>query len=168
MLAAFAAGCGKEDEGAQIPSASAQQMIGLLDETDRRMRAANACGDVRDEDLPGLERQLNDLPGDTDENTRKTLEDGFAHLSELVDRECGRLQEEKERTTETETDTTPTIEPPPPPTETQPTETAPPTTAPTTPEPPDDDGSGGQQFPDGGGGGARPNGQGPPGRRDGD
>ncbi len=104
---AVLSGCGDDDEGAPIPAANAQELDRLLDQVNDRIEARNACGDIREESLPALQTQLDQLPSDLDSNTRQTLEDGVAHLEDLVDEQCGEIQRDKERD-RTESDTTET------------------------------------------------------------
>ena len=154
-LALVAAGCG-EEEGPQIPRDEAAELISRLREADRRVsQDPPVCGDLSEQSLPTLERLVANLPEDTDEGIRETLEDGVDHLRSLVEAECAARDEEPEETTTTEETTT--EEEPPPETQTTPpeTQTTPPETQTTPPEtdppPPDNPGNpgGGQGVPEG-------------------
>ena len=157
LVALALAGCGKDKQaGPQIPRADAAALINRLQEAERRSEPLR-CNDLRKDTVPALERQLQALPDNIDADVRSTLEDGIAHLRELVDQECENAQPD------TPTDTTPTT-----PTETQTTpaptqtQTTPPKTtpAPTTPTPttpaPETPGGGGTPAPDQGTGAIGP------------
>jgi hypothetical protein len=159
LLALAAAGCGGDDEGAQIPRDQASTLLSRLREADRRINQdPPVCGDLSDDTLPALEDEAANLPEETDEDVKKTVQDGIDHLRSLIDAECAASREERqqEETTTTEEEPPPTTteeEPPPttteqdpPPTQTPPT--TPPETPPTTP-PDNGNGSGGQGLPDG-------------------
>jgi hypothetical protein len=151
-LAVAASGCGDDEKGGPIPSDQATEINSLLDQTQRRMDAGNACGDVKSQTLPRLDAAVNRLPGSVDHNTRTTLNDGVSHLRTLVDRECGTIakQKEKARTETTPTETTPT--------ETTPTETQTETTntETTNTDTGDTNTNGGQTTPQNQGGGVGP------------
>jgi hypothetical protein len=149
VAAVGVAGCGGSDkeEGAQIPRADAAALINRLQEAERRSDPFR-CNDLRKDTLPALEREVQALPDNVDADVRSTVEDGVAHLSELVDQQC---ESDKQ---DTKTDTTPTTptetEPAPTQTQTQPTptQTQPPKTTPTptTPTPtPTTPGNGGAE-----------------------
>jgi hypothetical protein len=154
VVVAFA-GCGgnEEKEGPQIPRAEAAALINRLEEAQRRSDPFR-CNDLQKDTIPALERQLKALPDNVDADVRSTVEDGIAHLSQLVDEECANNKETKTETTPTtpaETQTTPA----PTQTQTQPPKTtpAPTTPAPTTPAP-ENPGGGGSPAPEGNGNGA--------------
>jgi hypothetical protein len=140
-LALLGAGCGSDEQGEPIPADIRQELESRLAETERRLDAGGgACGDIVNDTEPEVSRILARLPGDVDQDARRTVEDGFARLFELTSEQC-----DEQKGQETETETTP---PPAPLPETE-TETTP-----TEPEPPpqeDDKGGGGGDK--GGGGG---------------
>jgi hypothetical protein len=149
-LALAIAGCGGDDEGKQIPAASATALNAELDGVQARLDngSAGACKDIlegpRGPNRTRVEEIIGSMPDDVDSDVRSALEDSFDNLWDLVQQECDdrSQQEESEQPTQTEpetetaTDTTPTE------TETTPTETE---TTPTTPEeaPLPNDGDGG-------------------------
>ena len=100
----WAAGCGHK-QGSPIPAADANDIIGRLQEAQRRSDA-HACHDLRIDTLPVLERQVGNLPQNVDSNVRATLQDGVSHLRDLVQQQCS---------TQTQTTTTPTPPAPTPP-----------------------------------------------------
>ena len=117
--------CGGDDEGEPIPSSAARQMLDRLEEVERRSDPLR-CGDLRQDSLPVLERQVGDLPERVDPDVRDALEDGIRRLGELVDEDCEeerrrreRQREEEESQTDTETTPLPEPEPEPPKTETE-------------------------------------------------
>ncbi len=117
VVAAAAAGCG-DDEGAQIPRDDARDIVRRLQEAQRRFdQDPPVCGDLSEDTIPALERQVADLPEDVDQDVRETLDDGVAHLRDLIEAECAARRDEPE---DTDTDTTTTEE--------TTTETEPPTT----------------------------------------
>jgi hypothetical protein len=150
----LAAGCGSDDGGTGIPRKAAAALDNQLDSIQSRFEfpGGAACADIADGDDPNtkaVQRTLDNLPSDVDQDLRDALQQGFDRLFQLVDEQCKKPQ------TETQTETV--TEPPPPPTETQ-TETTPPETTETTPpptettEPPPTDT--GEQVPPGQGGNA--------------
>ena len=164
-LALVAAGCGG-DEGPQIPRDEARSIVRRLQEADRRLNQdPPVCNDLSEDTLPALEDQAANLPEETDEGVKETVQDGVDHLRSLIEAECADVREEPEETTTTEEEPPPTTteeEPPPPTTEEEPPPTTTPepppttTTPPTTPDPGNGDGnngngngSGGQGVPDG-------------------
>jgi hypothetical protein len=127
----LAAGCGSDDEGQGIPPDSAAALDRQLDSIQSRFEFGGAaCKDITggsDPNTTAVQRTINGLPGDVDQDVRDALADGFARLFQLVDEQCEQPQ------TETQTETV--TEPPPAPPETE-TETAPPPeTTETTPPP---------------------------------
>ena len=85
-------------------------MVSLLDEVDRRMTAGNACGDVRDEDFPALQRQLDDLPSDTGrEHARRRSRTASRILHDLVDDQCGEIEAKTGAGDDDDTQTVPTV-----------------------------------------------------------
>jgi hypothetical protein len=147
----LAAGCGSDDEGQGLPPDSVAALDRQLDSIQSRFEVGGgACNDITDGSDPNttaVQRTINGLPGDVDQDVRDALEDGFARLFQLVQEQCEQPQTQTEPETvtepppaqptetepETETETTPppeTTVTTPPPTETEappPTETAPPT-----------------------------------------
>jgi hypothetical protein len=163
----LAAGCGSDDEGAGIPQDSAAALQSQLESIQDRFEFGGAaCADITDGEDPNttaVQRTLDGLPGDVDQDVRDALVQGFDRLFQLVEEQC----EEPQTDTETEptpapepvpTDTTDTTETEPPPTETEPpptdTEEPPTTDTETTPAP----GEGGDAP--GGEGGSGESGQG--------
>jgi hypothetical protein len=126
----LAAGCGSDDEGAGIPTKSAAALDNQLDSIQNRFEFGGAaCSDITDGDDPNttaVQRTIDSLPSDVDQDVRDALQQGFDHLFQLVEEDCKKPQSE----TQTETVT----EPAPTPTETQ-TETTPPATTETAPPP---------------------------------
>ena len=80
------AGCG-EDEGRPIPTRAARDIVAGLDEVERRVDSRD-CNDVRDDSLPAVRQEIEDLPASVDADVRTTLEDGLGRLDELVEAEC--------------------------------------------------------------------------------
>jgi hypothetical protein len=107
-LTAFGAtGCGHK-QGAAIPAAQANDIVGRLQEAQRRSDA-HACHDLRTDTIPMLERQVAALPQNVDSNVRATLSDGVAHLKDLVQQQCAAPPATTTTpTTTTTTTTTPT------------------------------------------------------------
>lgn len=127
----LAAGCGSDDEGGTgIPRNAANALETQLDSIQNRFEFGGAaCNDITDGDDPNttaVQKTIDNLPDDVDQDVRNALEQGFDRLFQLVQEQC----KEPQTTTETETVT----EPPPTPTVTQ-TETTPPETTETTPPP---------------------------------
>jgi cell division protein FtsN len=112
--ALWAAGCGHK-QGAPIPAADANNIIGRLQEAQRRSDA-HACHDLRTDTLPILQQQVTSLPQNVDSNVRATLQDGVSHLKDLIQQQCS---------TQTQTTTTPTTTTQTTPTQTTPTQTTP-------------------------------------------
>ena len=165
-LAAFVgfAGCGGDDEGAPIPSATATALNTELDRVQARIDqgSAGACRDVlegpRGPNKARAQQLIDSMPDDVDSDVRSALQDSFDRLWELVEQECDdKAQQEKDeqdqQPEETAPETTPTETTPP---ETTPTETTPPETTPTSPEeeilPNDGDGDSGGGVPGNGNG----------------
>jgi hypothetical protein len=130
----LAAGCGSDDGGQGIPPDSAAALDRQLDSIQSRFEVGGgACNDITDGSDPNttaVERTINGLPGDVDQDVRDAITDGFARLFQLVQEQCEQPQTETETQTDTETPT----EPAPPPPETTET-TPPPETTETTPPP---------------------------------
>jgi len=138
VLAAFAAGCGADEEGAQLPRATVSDLQGQLDSIQARFEFPDgaACDDISSGDDPNTTKVadlIDSLPSNVDADLRDALRDSFDRLFELIDTECAReTQTETEETTPTETETAPTeTETETVPTETEPTETTPTETTPT-------------------------------------
>ena len=153
-IAVAGVGC-DADEGRPIPASSAQDIVARLDEVERRVDARE-CKDVREESLPAIEREIDDLPSNVDADVRTTLADGLGRLDELIEAECveppkaAPLEPTPEPEPVPQPDPIPTPEPEPEP-EPEPTEPA----VPTAPDPGGDggdDGGGGGGGSDGGGG----------------
>jgi hypothetical protein len=139
-----AIGCGSDDEGAGIPPDSAAALERQLASVQERFEfpGGAACADITSGDDPNttaVQRTIEGLPGDVDQDVRDALVQGFDRLFQLVEEEC------KEPETDTDTETTPppelvptdTTETTPPPTETEPppTETEEPPATDTEPAP---------------------------------
>jgi outer membrane biosynthesis protein TonB len=133
LLAALAAGCGREEQ-TLIPESRASQLTATVDEI------AAACDDEDPEKaraaVTAANQQVSELPRRVDAELRRNLRDWLEHIDDRVDRDC----EPQETPTPTPTPApTETATPTPEPTETptpEPTET--PTPEPTeepTPEP---------------------------------
>jgi hypothetical protein len=164
----LAAGCGSDDEGAGIPQDSAAALERQLDSIQDRFEfpGGAACADITDGDDPNtaaVQRTLDGLPNDVDQDVRDALVQGFDRLFQLVQEQC----EEPQTDTETETtpppepvptDTTDTTETEPPPTETEPPPTETEEPPPTSTEPAPAPGEGGDAP--GGEGGSGGSGQG--------
>ncbi len=138
LVAFVVSGCGKDkqEEGPGIPRADASALINRLEEAKRRSDPFR-CNDLRKDTIPALERQVQGLPDNVDADVRQTVEDGIAHLTDLVEQECQQSQQDTQTettpSTPTETQTTPTpTQTTPTPTQTTPTQTTP---TPTTPTP---------------------------------
>ena len=148
-MAVAGLGCGA-DEGRPIPARSAKDIVARLDEVERRVDA-RACNDVREDSLPAIQQEIDDLPSNVDADVRSTLADGLGRLDELIEAECveppkpAPQEPTPEPEPEPQPDPIPTPEPEPEP-EPEPTEPDPP------PEP-DPGGGGGGGGDDGGGGG---------------
>lgn len=110
-LALLLSACGG-DEGGPIPSAEAAELILLLDETDRRMDARNACGDIEREDLPRLDEIAAGMSGEVGSDAREALRNAVARLRDLVGRECEEIRAERQRESEREQPAPPIPEPP--------------------------------------------------------
>ena len=128
--------CGSDDPGKGLPSSTASNLLQELASVERRLDqgSVGACEDVLEDSVPAFEEQLGALPEATDPSLRTALEDSFAKLHTLSERECDeRRQRARDRKRETDTTPvpTPTVPAPPPPTP----EPTPPTTTETTPEP---------------------------------
>jgi hypothetical protein len=151
------AGCGGDDEGAPIPSATATALQNQLDGVQARLDngSVGACKDIlegpRGPNLDAVQQLIDAMPDDVDADVRSALEDSFDRLWELVQQECDDREPTKTTPTETEPETTPTeTEPETTPTETEPTETTPPAEEEL---PPEGDGDNGGGLPGNGNGG---------------
>ena len=156
LLALTLAACGGDEPGEGLPSATARGLTQELAAVQRRLDqgSVGACEDVLNDSVPTIQRRLDSLPEATDPALRSALDDSFAKLRTLSERECDeRRQKAEDKKTETETTpTTPT-----------PTETTPPPTTETTPEPDKGDenkgkdkGKGKTKGDEGGTGGSKP------------
>jgi hypothetical protein len=173
LLASLAvAGCGGDEEGKPIPSATANALEGELDGVQARLDngSAGACKDIlegtRGPNMERVNELIGSLPDDVDPDVRSALEDSFDRLWDLVGQDCDDKASKEEQaqpepepeTTETQTETTET--------QTETTETQPTTTEPTLPGeeelPPDGTGDGNGNGNNGNGvgngGGAGPSG----------
>jgi hypothetical protein len=165
------AGCGGDEEGAPIPSATANALNAELDGVQARLDqgSAGACEDIlegpRGPNRDKVQELIDSLPDDVDSDVRSALQDSFDRLWDLVEQDCEdkAKQEESQKDNQPE-ETTPTETTPP---ETTPTETTPPETTPTetTPPseeelPPDGDGNTGGGIPGTGNGNGNGNGGG--------
>lgn len=151
-IALAGVGCG-QDEGRKIPASSARQIVAQLDEVESGA-AGGACSKVRNDSLPSLRREIEDLPENVEEDVRTTLDDGLGRLQELVRAECVEPAPAPEPITPTPT---PTPQPEPEPTPApEPTPEPDPTPKPEPtpePDPTPDGGNGNGGGKDGGGGG---------------
>ena len=138
------AACGGDSEPEpSIPLEDAEALVATLDEIRANVDAGSctvASGEVQE-----FEDELNQLPGDVDDEVRDQLQRGALHLAELVDEQCD------EPEPETTTEETQTQEPTEEPTTTEETTTEEPTTDQTETEP-DQQPPGGGQGPGGTGG----------------
>lgn len=112
-------GCGGEEKGRPLPARAANAIVTDLDQLQQRVDDGE-CADVKKGNIPRIQKQIDRLPDDVDEDVRTTLEDGFDRLKQLVDEQCEQKQEPKP------------VEPAPEPDPTQPEPTQP---EPTEPEP---------------------------------
>jgi cell division septation protein DedD len=166
LLAAAAvavAGCGGDDKGTPIPSATANALNAELDNVQARLDngSAGACRDIlegsRGPNLERVNQLIDQIPNDVDPDVRAALEQSFDRLWDLVGQDCdekakreqGRQEQQPQETTPTETTPTETT-----PTETTPTETTPTQTTPPSQEPlpPEGDGNNGGGVPGNGNG----------------
>ena len=168
----FFAGCGGDDKGAPIPTATATALNNELDGVQARLDqgSSGACDDIlggpRDPNKERVQELIDSMPDDVDSDTRSALQDSFDHLWDLVEQDCeDKAQREEDQKQEQPEETTPETTPTEtvPPEETTPTETAPPETTPTEPDeeilPNDGDGNSGGGVPgagNGDGGGVGP------------
>jgi hypothetical protein len=149
VAAVAAAGCGGDDEGKPIPSATATALQSQLDNIQARVDngSAGACRDIlegsRGPNKPRVQQLIDAMPDSVDSDVRSALQDSFDNLWDLVEQDCqdkadkeeSQKQEQPEQQP-TETETTPT--------ETTPTETTPTETTPTETTPPSEtNGNGG-------------------------
>jgi hypothetical protein len=148
VVAGAVAGCG--DEEPQIPRDQAGDILRRLQEADRRIsQDPPVCGDLSDDTIPALEQQVASLPDDVDADIRESLDEGVAHLRDLLEAECADRREEPDTETTDTTDTTEETEPPTtteetePPTTTEETEPTPEPEPEPQPEPDEGNGSGG-------------------------
>jgi hypothetical protein len=157
------AGCGGDEEGAPIPSATANALDAELDNVQARLDngSAGACNDIlegsRGPNLERVNQLIDQLPKDVDSDVRAALEQSFDHLWELVEQDCDeKAQREQNQQEQQPEETTPTETTPPEttPTETTPTETTPTETTPPSEEqlPPEGDGDNGGGIPGNGNG----------------
>ncbi len=147
IAAALGAGCGADEETKpSIPAAQATELLGRLDEVERRFDVGGgACDDITNDSQPAVDSILASLPPSVDSDVRSAVTESFDRLFELTAEDCKDEQatttptETETVTTATETSTTETTSTETTPTETVPTETTPTETVPTTPQ----DGGGG-------------------------
>ena len=137
LVCSYAVACGEDDSGL-LSANRADGIKNNLDDLDRAVERGDC--DTAASQIADLERQIAELPQNTDRALRDRLQEGVENLDSIAPAEC----EEGDTPTQTETQTTETIPPPttettpppttettPPPTETTPT--TPPETTPTTP-----------------------------------
>jgi hypothetical protein len=122
-LALPAAGCGKDKEGRPIPASQATELQRQLDSIDGRFKFGDgACNDIQNDNVPTVDRILNQVPPSVDRDVRNALRDSFDRLFQLTATQCN--ERKGQRTTPTQTETTPTqTETTPTRTETTPTQT---------------------------------------------
>ena len=159
-VALAAAGCGGDEEGKQIPTATAGSLNAQLQKVQDRINqgSAGACKDILEapESRGPNKQQVQDLidsmPDDVDADVKSALQDSFDHLWDLVEQDC-QDKEDKQQTnttpTETQEETTPTETQE----ETTPTETETETTPTTTVPPSEEELPGGEGNGNGGGAG---------------
>ena len=157
---AVLAACGGDDEGRGIPRASASTLQRQLDSILSRFEAGDAaCRDVLEGDdtnRDAVQKTLDALSENVDQDVRNALRDSFDRLFELVDEEC---QPREEETTPTEPTPPPTVETEPETeTQTETTETAP-APKPKKEEKRRKENAGGQPAPEDGGGAIAPGGE---------
>lgn len=112
-------GCGSEadEPGPGVPRATADALARELDLVDERLEVTRqrgeigACNDIESKSYPDIERLVEGLPQDTDEDVRGALEQSIDRLRELTESECSELADRIKRREET----TPTVTTPPPP-----------------------------------------------------
>ena len=167
------AGCGGDEEGKPIPTATATALNSQLENIQGRLNngSAGACKDIlggqNDPNVKQVQDLIDTMPDDVDSDVRSALEDSFDNLWELVQDDCDdkaqaeeearqQREQQQEEQPDTDTETTPTeteTE-----TETTPTETTPTETTPTNPDeaplPPEGGGNNNGEVPGNSGGGA--------------
>ena len=127
------AGCGSEEEkGEPLPADAVTAIDRRLVEVQRRYDAAvednivGACQDIENDSYKVIDKTVEGLPDDVDEDVRDALEESVARLKDLTREGCSDVRPTR---TEPEETTPPETEPPPTVTETVPppaqTETAP-------------------------------------------
>jgi hypothetical protein len=136
LMCAFAVACGESDEGL-LSAGRAEGIQNNLDDLDRAVDRGDC--DTAASQIEDLERQIAELPANTDRELRDRLQEGIDNLASIAPEECRGDQE-----TQTETQTTETT-PPPETTPTTPPETVPPETTPVPPASP----PGGEEAPSG-------------------
>jgi hypothetical protein len=154
VLALLATGCGKDEEkGAPIPATQASELQRQLDSINGRFAFGDgACNDIQRDNVPAVNRILDRVPQNVDQDVRNTLRDSFERLFQLTASQCD--EEKGQDTTPTETETTPTV------TETQPTETETQTQPTETQTQPENQGKPKKQKAPSGGGTGQPKGNG--------
>ena len=106
LLALTLAACGGDEPGEGLPSATARGLTQELAAVQRRLDqgSVGACEDVLNDSVPTIQRRLDSLPEATDPALRSALDDSFAKLRTLSERECDeRRQKAEDKKTETET-----------------------------------------------------------------
>jgi hypothetical protein len=129
LAAAVLGGCGSSDEkGKPIPAATRAELDKQLNSVQNRFEfgGPGACSDIS-ENKDSVQKTIDALPSDTDEDVKNALQDGFDHLFQLTDEQC---DEKKGQNTDTETTES---APAPTPTQSEP-ETTPNTQSETTPQ----------------------------------
>jgi outer membrane biosynthesis protein TonB len=128
LMCAFAVACGESDEGL-LSAGRAEGIQNNLDDLDRAVDRGDC--DTAASQIEDLERQIAELPANTDRELRDRLQEGIDNLASIAPEECRGDQETQTETQTTETTPPPTTETTPPPT----TETTPAPTTETTPPP---------------------------------
>jgi hypothetical protein len=168
-LSLLVAGCGGDDEGEPIPTATATALNNELNGVQARLDqgSSGACRDIlegpRDPNMERVQELIDAMPDDVDSDTRSELEDSFDRLWELVQEDCDdKAQEEESQRQEEEPEPETQTTPPETETETTPPETETTETTPPAEEelPPEGDGDNGGGLPGDGNGTGQGNGGG--------
>ena len=110
LLAAVAllvAGCGKDEEGKQIPAGIAGTLEQRLDVIDSQLdQGGGACADILDKTRPIVQRDIDRIPDSVDPDVTESLQRSFDHLFDLSETQC--QDTSTQETTPTEPETTPT------------------------------------------------------------
>src|SRR3954453_3031288 len=87
LAAAVLGGCGSsDDKGKPIPDATRAELDKQLNSVQNRFEfgGPGACSDIS-ENKDSVQRTIDSLPSDTDEDVKNALQDGFDHLFQLTD-----------------------------------------------------------------------------------